>query len=1019
VRTNDLINRLGPLYARARRELSGRTGSADELNQLVQDVFEPGTTAKAISETTEIARMEARQARIAKAIDAAIEADQPALYRFLDTLADVDTELAEMHRLSGGDPRIDYMPRVVTDAGRDWLSRNETAAAQHFGIPAGTPAADIGEMMHSRPRVFRPNASISEVNDAARQILDIPEGLDLFENDALVAFAARGSAAFQAAARTDMIEQVAKITDELGNPLVFVDDGTNPAAVRKAAHDAGHAGEGLTLPGNRRIYGDSAVIEEISQSRRMLNDDAVISKISQMARNWNDQWGRYATSPLVKGTGFHSRNFIGNLWNNALAGVVRPASYVRAGRVQQHAHDIRAAMKREGMTFDEAADALRTPKDMRAILAGARDEGVFNLDFYTDVSRSEIEQFVKVSDSLTNAGPARRGAERVRRGVEKATLVEPSQKFGTMIENNARLAHYIAKIDDGLSPALAAQSTRKYLFDYGDLTEVERRMFRSVSRFYTWSRKNIGLQLDTAFRAPGRLSGLQDAEDQMLGDDTSVLDEWMPDAGYRTGGYISGDMAAAFDTPLSGFENSVAGLLGPLEMIPGVGRDDVGIGDAAKGILNEWVTGGPVGAAQAMVEHAVNARVFEGDFIDPSNESGFSDAVEFIGFVLPVIPQATRQLIKTDLAGLAQHRPETQRALQWLEDQEQISDSARERDWRLSMIDVMLGVKIREFTGMDQGDVDATLGSPNFGIEGSLMEELEILTELGEKNGFARMNASDLRAFGIELWESDEAISERHTPDRWGMQDETRIEKLERLKDESPNLFSDLMADELEALTLAAEEKAARDAEAGKETTTDWAGFSETQSRAQRQKDWSLANGFVTEGGNGSTATLPRALYNLQNPDDQQLNDDGKPTTYWDVSGTWAEHPNFSMYGEVTQWVIDNGGTYDNGLTNSGGASAAAIRGYNSTHPDRPYISSVTDRLDAGIFPAQGVHEFRVDGVDYVAWPTGYARADEVDMSGWGPEGFQPEGFSGDGDRFGLSGSVSASGAMPDWYTSE
>jgi hypothetical protein len=43
--------------------------------------------------------------------------------------------------------------------------------------------------------------------------------------------------------------------------------------------------------------------------------------------------------------------------------------------------------------------------------------------------------------------------------------------LGSQVENNARLTHYIDKLQKGMMPEQAATSVKKYLFDYGGLSE--------------------------------------------------------------------------------------------------------------------------------------------------------------------------------------------------------------------------------------------------------------------------------------------------------------------------------------------------------------------------------------------------------------------------------------------------------------------------------------------------------------------------------------------------------------------
>ena len=77
---------------------------------------------------------------------------------------------------------------------------------------------------------------------------------------------------------------------------------------------------------------------------------------------------------------------------------------------------------------------------------------------------------------------------------------------GEQVENNARLAHWIDKVQKGFSPEEAATSTRKYLFDYNELSDFERDIMKSVIPFYTWMRKNIPLQIQAILENPGQYS---------------------------------------------------------------------------------------------------------------------------------------------------------------------------------------------------------------------------------------------------------------------------------------------------------------------------------------------------------------------------------------------------------------------------------------------------------------------------------------------------------------------------------
>ena len=73
--------------------------------------------------------------------------------------------------------------------------------------------------------------------------------------------------------------------------------------------------------------------------------------------------------------------------------------------------------------------------------------------------------------------------------------------WGKYIEENARIAHFLAKRKE-LGSYGAMKSMNKYLFDYSRLTSFEKQKMRPLFLFYTWMRKNIPLQVNSLFANP-------------------------------------------------------------------------------------------------------------------------------------------------------------------------------------------------------------------------------------------------------------------------------------------------------------------------------------------------------------------------------------------------------------------------------------------------------------------------------------------------------------------------------------
>jgi len=71
------------------------------------------------------------------------------------------------------------------------------------------------------------------------------------------------------------------------------------------------------------------------------------------------------------------------------------------------------------------------------------------------------------------------------------------------IENEARILLWLEEIRRGADPRKAADTVGEFLFNYGEVSRVERELFRRVMPFYTFTRKNVELQWKQLRRNPG------------------------------------------------------------------------------------------------------------------------------------------------------------------------------------------------------------------------------------------------------------------------------------------------------------------------------------------------------------------------------------------------------------------------------------------------------------------------------------------------------------------------------------
>ena len=121
--------------------------------------------------------------------------------------------------------------------------------------------------------------------------------------------------------------------------------------------------------------------------------------------------------------------------------------------------------------------------------------------------------------------------------------VTGNRAFGRTLEDNSRIAHFLAMIQRdvgtlegngllnkkkagrGMSYDDAAQSVNRVLIDYGDLTPFERDVMKTIMPFYTWMRKNIPLQVQQMAYHPTKyamIPKMQNALEDLSADFESI-----------------------------------------------------------------------------------------------------------------------------------------------------------------------------------------------------------------------------------------------------------------------------------------------------------------------------------------------------------------------------------------------------------------------------------------------------------------------------------------------------------------
>lgn len=219
---------------------------------------------------------------------------------------------------------------------------------------------------------------------------------------------------------------------------------------------------------------------------------------------------------------FHTTNHLGNLWNSAIGG---NKPYEGYGTVRKLAKADPQALKGIKIGQHSGEEVLE------AFGRHGMSSGLGDLIGHVDTGQGLAKQAIE-AERLKSLPLA----QRYRESPLKAFRQDVPLKLGNTVEKYARQAAAINQLKKGASMDDAILHSKKYLFDYGDLTDTEQKL-RRVLPFYTFTRKNLPLQLEGAAKRPQLLAGYEktrNAIEETTGGDQvekRKRPEWLEDQG--------------------------------------------------------------------------------------------------------------------------------------------------------------------------------------------------------------------------------------------------------------------------------------------------------------------------------------------------------------------------------------------------------------------------------------------------------------------------------------------------------
>lgn len=274
----------------------------------------------------------------------------------------------------------------------------------------------------------------------------------------------------------------------------------------------------LTADGKQIVF-HPLIAQDLENFTTSVINDAPTNDMLKAFDKLQGVWKASVTSIFPQ---FHGRNLLTHVMNNMLDlsyHALDPATNSMAAQFVRHDMEV-SKLTQDAYGIGEKALAAHGQ------LQDLMTKTMFTDNTGKDWSYGEIRQMVKdygvsfghdagSTEDLTLNNEDFAKSLSNQKGFNKDKINPFSQNFqpfaqgrkmGSILANQQRMVNFISNLRQTGNVELAASRTKQFLFDYGALTNFEKTFMRRIIPFYTFTRKNLELQVRSLLTTPGRIA---------------------------------------------------------------------------------------------------------------------------------------------------------------------------------------------------------------------------------------------------------------------------------------------------------------------------------------------------------------------------------------------------------------------------------------------------------------------------------------------------------------------------------